>query len=147
MARGDEREAARRLEQLALPAGASSALAELARYELAQRAQRAGDLPAARRWLQTVPAGSHLGEPAQLFACDLDQRAGALTAARACYERFRAEHPGSVQDAEALAALISLLPPDDACGPGRALLLEYLARYPEGPRAGEVRRQRAACAP
>jgi TolA-binding protein len=143
MSGGDLREAQRRLrEVIALPD--AGALAAVATYELAQIALRAGDLPEARGRLAAL-AGSNLGEPAELLACEVDLRAGDQEAATRCYLRFRRRHPDSVQDAEALGALLRLAPPAADCAGGRPLLDEYLARYPRAPLAAEARRRRDRC--
>ena len=107
MGRGDQSEARRRLLELAsLPD--AGALAAVATYELAQLALRAGDLDEARARLDRLGSSgaADLAEPAAFLACEIDLRAGDLSAARGCYARFRARHPGSVQDAEALGALL-----------------------------------------
>ena len=145
MGRGDVGEARRRLiEVLELPE--AGALANVASYELAQIALRSGDLAEARRRLEPL-AGSRLAEPADFLACEIELRAADREAARRCYRRFRQRHPGSVQDAEALAALLRLAPVSSDCEAGRALLDEYLRRYPDGPAAAEARRRRGACRP
>jgi TolA-binding protein len=143
MGRGDLAEARRRLVQL-LDLPQAGALAGVASYELAQIALRSGDLQEARRRLEGL-GGSDLAEPADFLACEIELRAGDREAARRCYRRFRARHPRSVQDAEALGALLGLSPTTDDCAAGRALLEEYLARYPRGPLAAEVRRRHEGC--
>ncbi len=149
MARGDAAEARRRLLELAVLPG-TGALGAVASYELAQLALRAGDLDEARTRLDRVRAqdAPDLAEPAAFLACEIELRAGALPAARGCYTRFRARHPGSVQDAEALGALLRLSSRETDCSSeGRALLEAYLAHHPTGPLATEARRRREACRP
>jgi ferric-dicitrate binding protein FerR (iron transport regulator) len=148
MGRGDQAEARRWLLELAaLPA--AGALGPVASYELAQLALRTGDLEEARARLERVrgSGASDLAEPAAFLACEVELRAGALEDARRCYRRFRARHPDSVQDAEALGALLRLSPVTADCGAGRALLDEYLARHPAGPLAAEAKTRRRACEP
>jgi ferric-dicitrate binding protein FerR (iron transport regulator) len=148
MSRGDRAEARRRLLELAsLPQ--AGALGPVAAYELAQLALGAGDLDEARArldWVRVTGAPA-LAEPAAFLGCEVELRAGAREDARRCYTRFRARHPGSVQDAEALGALLRLSPVSGDCADGRALLDEYLTRHPDGPLAGEARRRRRACGP
>jgi TolA-binding protein len=145
MSRGDLGEARRRLIQV-IEQPAAGRLADAAGYELAQIALRAGELKEARARLEAL-AGSSLAEPADLLACEVELRAGDRDAARSCYRRFRLHHPGSVQDAEALGALLRLSPASADCTAGRALLDEYLTRYPEGSVAAEARQRRQRCAP
>ena len=135
------------LEVVGLPG--VGGLAAVAGYELAQLALRAGDLDEARARLAPLrmAGASDLAEPAAFLACEIELRAGDLTRARRCYARFRERHVGSVQDAEALGALLRLAPPGGDCGSTLALLDEYLSRYPKGPLAPEARRRREACAP
>jgi hypothetical protein len=138
-------EARTRLEGILAVAGGTP-LAQVARYELAQMAVRDRDWARAGRHLDEI-TGANLTQPAQLLRCEIEVHAGRVDAARSCFLRFRASHPGSVHDAEALAAVLRLSPAGDDCAAGRALLDEYLRRHPDGAYARHAGRRLARCRP
>ena len=138
-------EARTRLEAILAVAGGTP-LAQVARYELAQMAVRDRDWARAGRHLDEI-TGANLTQPAQLLRCEIEVHAGRVDAGRSCFLRFRASHPGSVHDAEALAAVLRLSPAGDDCAAGRALLDEYLRRHPDGAYARDAGRRLARCRP
>jgi ferric-dicitrate binding protein FerR (iron transport regulator) len=145
MARADEVEARRRLEEVAALATAGP-LANLARYELAQRALASGDHAHARRLVEGLAqVGGALAESVHLLACEIELGAGNRAAARACYERFRQRFPDGAHALEALSGLIRLMPSAEDCGAGLALLRGYLAAAPAGALAADVAARLARC--
>jgi len=120
-------------------------LADIARYELAQRALGAGDRARALRLLAAIQ-GPALAEAASFLRCRLPAEEGDDRAARACFERFRSAYPGSARDPEALAALVMLAWRHDDCAEARLLANEYRRRHPAGIFAGNAARIEGACA-
>jgi TolA-binding protein len=146
MARRDWPAATRRLGEV-IASGSQSSLEDVARYELAQLALRAGDRLLAERHLEEMLATARepaLREPARLLQCEIAAQAGDGVRASRCLRDFRASFPGSRHDVTVLGWLVRLSPA--VCGE-RALVEEYLRRYPAGPVAPEARRRRAACPP
>ncbi|MEA2701149.1 MAG: hypothetical protein QOI66_5420 [Myxococcales bacterium] len=149
MHRRDTAGAERALEQV-VALGGGGPLADVARYELAQLAVRAGNQARAAQWLDALLASDRepaLREPARFLRCEVQVRSGDAVNARHCLETFRARFPDSSRDAMALGWLVHLAPPSPQCLPLRSLVDEYLRRYPGGPDAALATRRKAACGP
>jgi hypothetical protein len=103
---------------------------------ISERAAAAAALPPA--------ADKPADEPAEYLRCAADVTNG-LPDAQRCLTSFRARFPGSVYDADALAALALSTAEAERCGEALPLLDEYLARYADRAKAPLVRRQRGRC--
>jgi outer membrane protein assembly factor BamD (BamD/ComL family) len=147
MRRRDWTTARRQLaEVVALAAG--HPLEDVARYELAQLALRAGEVPQAVALLEQLLRSDRepaLAQPARLLRCELHLQAGERPQARRCLERFRAAYPYSPHDEAALGLLIESFALDQACAGVAELADEYLQRYATGSRAEQARRHSARC--
>ena len=130
--------------------GTGHPLEDVARYELAQLALRAGDAPRAVALLDELLRSDRepaLAQPARLLRCELHLQAGEQPQARRCLERFRAAYPQSPHDEAALGLLVESFVLDPSCAGVAELADEYLQRYPSGSRANQARRHRTRCSP
>ena len=75
-------------------------------------------------------ATAHWSRAPGFLKCRVARQAGEASEARACLERFRAAHPGSARDEEALAALVRLAEEQGACNEMRLLVAEHQRLYP-----------------
>jgi hypothetical protein len=108
--------------------------AESARFELARDALAAGAPARAGRWLDDLIAHGNdrsLVESARFLKCRIARDGGEAAEALGCLTRFRAEHPRSVRDQEALAALVRLAEERGACDEARARRAEHRRLYPD----------------
>ena len=124
-------------------------LEDVARYELAQLALRAGDRYQAVALLEDLLRNDRepaLRQPAWLLRCELHLQVGERPQGRRCLERFRATYPYSPHDEPALGLLVETLSADIPCAGAAEIAAEYLQRHPEGPRAEDARRLQARCA-
>jgi hypothetical protein len=64
---------------------------------------------------------------------------------RACFAGFRTRYPGSPHDADALAWLAAAAARDGNCAAARALIAEFLERYPDTPAAPAIRGWKTRC--
>jgi ferric-dicitrate binding protein FerR (iron transport regulator) len=123
-------------------------LEDVARYELAQLALRAGDRGQAVALLEDLLRNDRepaLRQPAWLLRCELHLQGGERPQGRRCLERFRTTYPYSPHDEPALGLLVETLAADDACAGAAEIAAEYLQRHPAGPRAEDARRLQARC--
>lgn len=108
--------------------------AESARFELARDALASGATARAGRWLDELIARGQdrsLVESARFLKCRIARDGGEAAEALGCLTRFRAEHPRSVRDQEALAALVRLAEERGACDEARARRAEHRRLYPD----------------
>lgn len=132
MARRDQTTARHWLEELVARHPADPA-ADSARFELARDALAAGAPSRAGRWIDELIAQGHdrsLVESARFLKCRIARDGGEPAEARTCLQRFRADHPRSVRDQEALATLVALARERGACDEARALAAEHSRLYP-----------------
>jgi outer membrane protein assembly factor BamD (BamD/ComL family) len=125
-------------------------LEDVARYELAQLALRAGDRRQAVALLEDLLRSDRepaLRQPAWLLRCELHLQAHERAHSRRCLERFRSTYPYSPHDEAALGLLVETLAPEPACEGATEIATEYLQRHPEGPHAEDARRLQARCSP
>jgi FecR protein len=123
-------------------------LEDVARYELAQLALRAGDRRQAVALLEDLLRSDRepaLRQPAWLLRCELHLQAHERPHGRRCLERFRSTYPDSPHDEAALGLLVETLATEPACEGAPELAREYLQRHPAGPRAEDARRLQAKC--
>jgi TolA-binding protein len=108
--------------------------AESARFELARDALATGAPARAARWLDDLIANGHdrsLVESASFLKCRIAREGGEAAEALGCLTRFRAEHPRSVRDQEALATLVRLAEERGACDEARVRRAEHRRLYPD----------------
>lgn len=113
--------------------------------DLARLAAAAGDEVAAKAALTQLsahPAAAALAMPAAYLRCTLEHTRDEY---RSCLAAFRVAFPDSPRDAEVLAALAIATARAGDCASARPLFEESMRRYPDGPRAGDVRAWRAHC--
>jgi hypothetical protein len=149
MRRRDWVTAQRRLEQLAA-GGTGHPLEDVARFELAQAALRAGDRAQALHLVDDLLRSDRepaLRQPARLLRCELALEGGQIPQARRCLADFRGDFPGSAHDEAALGLLIGTLDGPGACASLAPLADEYLRLHPGGPRAGQIQQRRRQCPP
>jgi ferric-dicitrate binding protein FerR (iron transport regulator)/TolA-binding protein len=147
MRRRDWATARRQLAELVALRGGHP-LEDVARYELAQLALRAGDRGQAVALLEDLLRNDRepaLRQPAWLLRCELHLQAGERPQGRRCLERFRATYPYTPHDEPALGLLVETLAADGACAGAAEIAAEYLQRHPDGPRAEDARRLQARC--
>lgn len=149
MRRGDGQVARKQLETL-LRTHPVHSLAAIAGYELAQMAVADGNTAAAIRHLDAVLAAnsgrSAVDEPARHLRCRVEVRAGRPLAARACLDQLRRMYPGSPRDEDTLFLILRLTPPAERCA-HTAPMQDYVARFPNGARAHQVRSWWSECMP
>jgi hypothetical protein len=113
--------------------------------DLARLAAAAGDEAAAQAALTQLsahPGAAALAMPAAYLRCTLEHTRDAY---RMCLAAFRAAFPDSPRDAEVLAALAIATARGGACAAAAPLFAESTRRYPQGPKAADVRGWRAHC--
>jgi TolA-binding protein len=126
------------------------ALAGPAMYELGRLAFAAQGFATAREQFsmlrkRTQPGAMRFHEPAAFFICRSDQALGRRAGAIDCFERYRAEFPGSPHGGDALAALATLHLEVNDCTAAWPLLDEYLHQYPGGSQARAMQAARDRC--
>jgi hypothetical protein len=112
MRRRDWATASRQLAEVAA-LGTGHPLEDVARYELAQLALRAGDRAQAAALLDELLRGERepaLRQPAWLLRCELHLQAGQRAPGCRCLERFRSTYPGSRHDEQARHLLTRCAP-------------------------------------
>jgi ferric-dicitrate binding protein FerR (iron transport regulator) len=147
MARRDPATAERRLAEV-VTRFPTDPLADTARYDLIEHSLAAGDRSAATRRVKDLLTRGRepaLLEAAAFLQCRMafeDHEAGE---AGDCLASFRAAHPTSARDGEALVMLVHLAGQAGACQEVRRLAAEHRRRYPATPLPAVVLRIETSC--
>lgn len=125
-------------------------LAVPAAYELGRLFFAAKDYGRAGERLRWVrdnqrSAAAAFREPATFLLCRTELDSGDRRGGIACLERFRAAFPNSAQAGDALAVLTSIRLVEKDCERGKALLEEYLRRFPSGIHVNSLKESARAC--
>jgi hypothetical protein len=130
------------INQAALTPAGAQALTDLARLAI-----QANDFSTARVALDRLavhPARAALAAPAAELRCLAETNP---VPQRTCLIAFRAQHPGSPLDADALARLAISYASSGDCADARPLLEEHQRRYATAPDAATLAAWHARCAP